>query len=162
MPSYNELPIFTENKTYIYNNGIEYFGGFVSGWQNGVTPTRTKNSNNYYLGGTGTSSAGCNGSSVTDETIDLTSYSKIGAILSLSTNLNTVNLGFGVGTTKAMQYSNMTRGISSGPQSSFSLNNVKLEFDISDLSGEYYVGICGTAGINATWSIQVLKLYLIK
>ena len=37
-----------EAKVYIYNHGVESFGGLVTGYNSGVTPTRTKYSNYYY------------------------------------------------------------------------------------------------------------------
>lgn len=167
MAVYNNLPSPSGDvKHWIYDHGTEYYGGLVAGLNAGVTPTRTKYTDYYYMGGTGTSSQGTNGSIVTNEKVNLTGYSKVGVLLSnlsLSGNVATVYLM--ITNSKTDWNGDATRVIATGGNSgnnTASLDEVKLEFDIEDLSGEYYVALLGTTSVRASFAIELAEMYLIK
>lgn len=148
-----------EGKVYIYNRGVESFGGLVTGYNTGVSPTRTKYADYYYMHGVGNNDLGSNGSTVTNEAIDLTNYSKVGILFRSITSTSTTTgnpclivTSTKTGTTPRNKY------LYAG---SASLNNVRVEYDISDLNGSYYVGFGGSSGRTVTWTIEVVELYLI-
>ena len=148
-----------EAKVYIYNHGVESFGGLVTGYNSGVTPTRTKYSNYYYMRGVGNNDLGSNGSTVTDEAIDLTNYSKVGILFkSISSSSSSTGNPFLVVTSTKTGTSPRIKYASGGTTS---INNVRLEYDISDLNGSYYVGFGAVSGRAVTWTIEVEELYLI-
>lgn len=164
MPVVNELPsIGGGAKKWIYKHGTEYYGGLVVGGNSGVTPTRIKYDDYYYMHGVGSSSMGSNGTSATDQKVDVTGYSKLGAVFRLLYSSGATSyMAIGIGNTRNLYDSTATKFLARGRESSTTLNNVKLEFDISDLSGEYYVGISVGSGTGVTWTVELTELYLIK
>ena len=148
-----------EGKVYIYNRGAEYYGGLVTGYNSGVSPTRTKYADYYYMRGVGNNDLGSNGSTVTDEAIDLTNYSKVGILFkSISSTSSSTGNPFLTVTSTKTGTSPRVKYVSGGTTS---VNNARLEYDISDLNGSYYVGFGAVSGRSVTWTIEVEELYLI-
>lgn len=140
---------------YIYNRGVvsSAAGSLVVGKNDGVTPTRTANADNYYMKGVGTGYYGANGTTVSDNLIDVTNYTKLCAVFSTFTKTSgNAFAQIGVATAKANSFSPIWQGIPTP--------NETVSVDISTISGTRYVGFGGGGNTNQTWEFNIIKLWL--
>lgn len=148
----------TLNYGYIYDRGEinPMAGDLVSGWNAGATPTRTKLPDSYYMKGTGTGSAGANGTTVTSNLINVTEYNTLCIVFSaFSTSGSTLsNIYFGLTSDRSSLFPDSMRW------SGRPTPNEVISLDISSISGNYYIGFGGTAGVNVTWEFNVIELWL--
>lgn len=152
-----EYELTLRYSVYIYNRGEinPITGGFISGWNDGVSPTRTEFSDRYYMRGIGSSMYGANGTTVTRNLINVTEYNTLCIVFS------TFSLsGSGAGGAGA------EIGLTSNSSSQFSVMwsgtptpNEVVSLDISSISGNYYVGFGGGGSINVTWEFDVVEFW---
>ena len=145
--------------TYLYKSGKEFpnlTGGFSKTYSNNKgTATLTKNADNLYLRSQGSTGSGCNFMVYTGKKINLTDFSTLCARIAF-TNTKSTRMYFGVHTvntampTDANYYFTTTE----------STDGI-ITFDVSAISGDYYVGIGFTgAAVSNVGECYVYEVYL--
>lgn len=139
---------------FIYNQGVisSDVGSLVAGYNSGVACTRTANADNYYMKGVGNNDMGSNGSTVGNNSINITQYSKIGTVFSAFTRTSDGIAIVGAATGKTSSLSTRYAGTPTPNEPVF--------VDISALSGNYYIGFGGGGSVRATWEFNIIKLWL--
>lgn len=154
-----EYEITLQYGVYIYDRGeiSPIAGSLISGWNLGVYPIRTEFSDRYYMQGAGSDAQGSNGTTVTNNLIDVTEYNNLCIVFS------TFSLsGSGTGGAGAMfgltpyQWQPFTE---SSLWSGIPTPNEVISLDISSINGNYYIGFGGSGSSNVTWEFNVIKLW---